>query len=205
MKKLKEGDITDHRLYCGKVKRLAVALTNHGCTKQEAEEFISSAKGVLDADKRGIARWFRENLSRLEDRADFKQICEECACCLGGKREAAARQIFKEEPDLKSRVNRLLKTPLIIGCGGEMLDEKTFTVHFFPKQDYYVCSCLRLQPSQMDQSMPDSYCYCCCGHIKHHIQKALGYSVEVELITSALTTSCKEGCTFCVKIGEPLS
>lgn len=199
-KRLREGDLPDAKAYAGKVKRLALALMRHGEEKEAALGFIASAKGILDADKAGMARWFAENLPKLEGRADYKAICEDCACCLGGKRAEAARAIFLEEATLEGRIRRLLATPLVIGCRGEVVDPRHFTVNFYPEQGYYKCSCLRFEEGKQPCDIPAGYCYCCCGHLKHHIQKALGQPVEVALRSSSLTTHGKEPCRFLVTV-----
>ena len=44
--------------------------------------------------------------------------------------------------------------------------------------------------------MPVSYCYCCAGHIKRHVQTALGRKLGVRAISTALSTAGKKGCVF---------
>lgn len=199
-KKLRESDIADAGMYAGKIKRLALALIKHGSTVEEAESFIASAKGVTDKNKEQVADWFCENLPKLEAREDYKEICEDCACCLGGKRYEAARAIFSEEPTLEARIKRLINTPFIVGYRGETVDDKTFIVRFFPECEFYRCSCLKFPRGKQKRPMPEGYCYCCGGHLKHHIQKALGCAVEVEFITSSLVTMGAEGCRFKVTL-----
>lgn len=197
---MREGSLPDAKLYSGKVKRLALSMIKRGYTLREAMDFVSSAKGILDKDNYALMNWFTENLPALENRENFKELREDCACCLGGKREAAARAIFKENPDRASRMEALMSNPLIVGYRGEKIDENSFYVSFYPEMEYYRCSCLRPEKGKQTAPMPRGYCYCCCGHLKHHVQKALGCEVQVELITSALTTLGKEGCRFLVKV-----
>ncbi len=200
MKKYIESDIPDSRQYAGKIKRLAIALIKHGYTFDDAVAFISSAKGITDEKKTEIAIWFAENLKKLENRDDYKEICEDCACCLGGKRYAAAREIFKSTDSLAERIDKLLRTPVVIGYAGKKIDENSFEVYFYPQQEYYRCPCLRFDEGKQPVAMPEGYCYCCAGHLKHHIEGALGRKVKVTMKASSLTSFGKEGCRFLVEI-----
>lgn len=202
MKALREKDIPDASMYPGKVKRLALAMIKRGCSREDAFAFITSAKGISDRDKPAVAAWFAQNLPKLPGELGGKALHEDCACCLGGKRYEEAKRIFAEEPNLSSRIRRLLKTPLIVGYSGEVLDAQRFAVAFFPEMEYYRCPCLQFEKGKQPIAMSKEYCYCCCGHLKHHISKALGCHVEVELVTSSLTTFGKEGCRFLVHVKE---
>jgi len=197
---MKEKDIPNGHLYPGKVKRLAISMTKHGYRQADALAFIASAEGISDKDKPSIARWFSENLPKLEPRPDYQSICEGCACCLGGKRLEEAKRIHAEEPSLAARINRLLSAPDIMGFWGEKISETTFEVRFFGEQAYYRCPCLKFEKGQQEAPLPEGYCYCCAGHLKHHIQKALGCPVEVTFLTGSLTTMGRESCRFRVDI-----
>jgi hypothetical protein len=95
-----------------------------------------------------------------------------------------------------------MRASIIMGHHCEMLDENSFVVHFFPTLSYYRCPCLRFEEGKQEVSMPESYCYCCGGHLKHHIGNALGCKVSATLLANALTSFGKEGCRFRVDISQ---
>lgn len=47
-----------------------------------------------------------------------------------------------------------------------------------------------------------TYCYCCGGHIKHHLQIALGRSLVLKVRSSALSSGHKRPCSFLFTIKE---
>ena len=196
MSKMRERDIPNARQYAGKFKRLAISMIQNGYDKDEVLRFIASAEGITDEKKAEIGRWFKDNLPKLEGNPHFRAICEGCACCLGGKREALARQIFSEEETLDQRIARLIQSPLIVGWRGEMIDDRSFFIRFAPEQDFYRCPCLRFDEGKQPFLMPESYCWCCGGHMKHHIENALGTPVEVTFVSSSLTSMGRENCVF---------
>ena len=44
--------------------------------------------------------------------------------------------------------------------------------------------------------MSKTYCYCCGGHIKHHLETILGKKLNVEIINSALMSMGEKSCKF---------
>lgn len=202
MPTMRECDIPNAKMYAGKFKRLALSMVCCGTSKEDAMRFISSAEGITDDKKTEIGAWFRDNLPKLKDNPNYRPICEGCACCLGGKREALAREIFKTEPTLDARIRRLIASPLIVGYKGEMISDRSFYIYFAPKQDFYRCPCLGFDEGKQPFLMPESYCWCCGGHMKHHIGKALGTPVDVTFVSSSLTSMGRENCVFRVDIKE---
>lgn len=204
MARRKESDIPDYRAYPYKAARLALSLERHGVPFEEALDFIAGSKGIGQKDRRRLADWFRSNLPILETKypEQARSICEGCACCLGGKRLALAKEIYWTYDTLEARIKALLETPYIIGCYGETLDARSFLVNFFPRQDFYRCPCLRLEEGEQAEALPASYCWCCGGHLKHHISAALGTAVETELVSSALCSCGREPCVFKISVAE---
>lgn len=194
MQKIRENDLPHAKEYAGKVKRLAISLIRHGYNFDQAVAFIESARGIKEDNKAGLAIWFHDNLPKLENSKQYKSICEACACCLGGKRKAAALAINKECQTVAERVARFIKTPYIVGDHGEIIDDHTFIVYYFNERTFYRCPCLKFEENTQPVDIPEGYCYCCCGHLAHHAETALGKHVNVELITSSLCTKGQEGC-----------
>lgn len=202
---MKEKDIPDSKLYPGHIRRLAVSLADNGMTSSEAISFILSAKGIDEHDKQAVARWFSENLPKLDEKFDsssIKSIREECACCKGGERHKLAVAIKAQNEDLKHRLIALSKCNIIIGDSIEILSDNTFRVRFQPQGDYYRCSCFGFNKGDQQFEMPQSYCSCCGGHIKRHCETALGQKLEENMISSSLTSFGTKPCIFELKLAK---
>jgi hypothetical protein len=72
-------------------------------------------------------------------------------------------------------------------------------VQFAPEGlPHYGCVCLR----KAKEPISITYCYCCGGHIKHHLQIALGCKLECQVRSSALSSGGKKPCSFLFRIME---
>ena len=66
-------------------------------------------------------------------------------------------------------------------------------VCFAPEgQEHYRCVCL----PKAREPLPVTYCYCCEGHVKHHLQAALGRKLAGVVRSSALSSGGAKPCTF---------
>jgi hypothetical protein len=78
-----------------------------------------------------------------------------------------------------------------------LTDEGEVLVSFSPEGlDKYRCVCL---PKATDP-VSITYCYCCGGHVKHHLQTALGRKLQMKVRSSALASGGKRPCTFLLSI-----
>jgi hypothetical protein len=141
------------------------------------------------------AGWMRTAMLKMDQSLDLdirKQVREGCACCLGGKRLEISRAIARENHTLASRISAASRANLVFGhsvteVGGEVL------VHFAPGgQDRHRCVCL----PKAEEPISITYCYCCGGHVKHHLQIALGEKLDCEVASSALSSGGKEPCVY---------
>jgi len=74
-----------------------------------------------------------------------------------------------------------------MGENGEIL------VRFAPEGlDRYRCVCL----PKAEKPLPITYCYCCGGHVKHHLQIALGRNLDCTVLSSALSSAGQRPCKF---------
>jgi hypothetical protein len=144
------------------------------------------------------ADWMREAMLRMNKLLDVqtrKAVREGCACCLGGKRLKTSLRITKENGSLEDRVKAANEAKYI----GQvtMQENGEFLVRFYPEGlEHYRCVCL----PQADKPLPITYCFCCGGHVKHHLQIALGRELDCTTRSSALSSGGKLPCTFSFKI-----
>lgn len=193
----------------GTVAKLAESLTYHGVPPQKIEEILAggeliykSSKPLAKSDFVGGAM---RRMGRLLDRESCRTIREASACCLGGKRLEESRRIAKENATLEERIAAANDTKLVFGHSVVLQPDGTILVSFSPPGlDYYRCACLA-KPSQ---PIPLTYCDCCGGHVKHHLQIALGRKLTCRALTSSLSSGGSLPCTFqlsLVQLGAAVS
>ncbi len=158
------------------------------------ENIIRSTKPVKSAD------WMREAMTKMDELLDLetrKTVREGCACCLGGKRLKISKAIAKDNETLEARIKAANEAHFVFGHGVTMMENGKIIVRFFPEGlDHYRCACM----PQADKPLPISYCFCCGGHAKHHLQIALGRELDCTVLSSALASGGKEPCAFSFRI-----
>lgn len=141
-------------------------------------------------------RWFAGAIERIDallDEPTRHAVMERCACCLGGRRLELSRAIARDHETLDERVAAANATPFVFGHSVEHVAVDRFVVRFSPEDlERYHCVCLR----GAEGTVSSTYCYCCGGHIKHHLQHALGLKLKVEVLSSALSSGGESGCAF---------
>jgi len=146
------------------------------------------------------ADWMREamlKMNRLLDIETRKAVREGCACCLGGRRFKTSQAIAKENKTLEERINAANEAKYVGHL--TMMDNGEILASFAPEGlDHYRCYCL----PQAKKPLPITYCFCCGGHVKHHLQIALGRELDCTTRSSALSSGGKNPCTFSFRIKE---
>lgn len=181
----------------GKIQRLYDNLQKNQIATEIVDEIMKDGERIKQTDKNDKkSKWFYSAMKTMDEKLDPPtryKIREECACCLGGKRHELCRQINKNQASTKSRVDAADRTKFVFGNSLREIEKGRYEVSFFPESlERKQCVCLKDLP----EAMSITYCYCCAGHVKHHLQTLLGQKLEVNVITSALSTKGHEGCRF---------
>jgi hypothetical protein len=141
--------------------------------------------------------WLRgamERMDELLDPATRAVVREGCACCLGGKRDEMSKAIGKNHASLQERIAAANEAHYVFGHSVTLQPDGRVLVCFAPEgQASYRCSCLG---NHAGEPFSLTYCACCGGHIKHHLQQALGHRLSCEPLTSALASSGQVPCSF---------
>ncbi len=181
----------------GRVRTLARELKAGDVPEQTREAILAGGEQLgasTPADRK--ARWFAGAMERMDallDEPTRHAIRERCACCLGGKRLELSRAIARDHETLAERVAAANATPFVFGHSVEQVTVDRFVVRFSPEgRDEYQCVCLR----GAEGPVSETYCYCCGGHVKHHLQHALGLKLKVKVLSSALSSGGESGCAF---------
>lgn len=181
----------------GRIDILARKLEEAGVAPETIEAIMEGGESIL----RGIspekkADWMRECMARMDLLLDTKtrrSVRESCACCLGGKRLEMVKAIGKTGGSLAESISAANEARLVFGHSVEMQEDGRILVRFSPEGlPEYRCVCL----PKSRKPVSKTYCYCCGGHVKHHLQIALGKKLECEVQSSALSSGGKRPCSF---------
>jgi len=188
---------TEGRKPYGKVRSLYEALLCNEVSEEKVSRIMEGCGEITEKStpaKR--AAWIAHAMEKLDNELPLeerRQIREFSACCLGGKREKLSKAIAAEGGSLGERVAKANQTPYVFGHGVKLLDDGRIQVQFFPDgKESYSCVCLK----GAKEPMSTTYCMCCGGHIKHHLQTVLEKELECEIIHTPLSTGGKKPCTM---------
>jgi hypothetical protein len=181
----------------GRIKVLAEKLAAAGIPESAAARILEGGDAIRKtASPERKAEWMAEAMRRMDELLDeptCHAVREGCACCLGGVRLKLSKAIAKDHETLEDRVRAANETPRVFGYSVNLTDDGQVLVSFFPEgQEHYRCVCL----PKAKEPISITYCYCCGGHVKHHLQIALGRKLEVEARSSALASGGTQPCTF---------
>lgn len=181
----------------GRVKVLAEKLEKHGIAPEIAGQILAGGEDIgKSAKPEKKAEWFKVAMDRMDallDPAIRQAVREDCACCLGGKRHDICRAIARNCTTFEEKIAAANESPYVFGRGVSLEDDGRILVRFEDDgKENYRCVCM---PKAREPFSP-TYCYCCGGHIKHHLQTALGVKLKCEVRSTALTSGGKTPCSF---------
>lgn len=181
----------------GRIAKLAKSLEGAGIAPEIRAQILQGGEAILKATPpAGKADWLRGAMLRMDallEQDTRRAVRGACACCLGGKRDKLSKAIAKEQATLEERVAAANATRFVFGHSVALQPDGRVLVSFFPQGlEHYRCPCL----PQAREPLPITYCYCCGGHVKHHLQNALGRRLSCEVRSSALSSGGKLPCTF---------
>jgi hypothetical protein len=179
-----------------RIRVLATKLAEFGIPQDIADKILDGGELILRSTKPDKkADWMRESMSKMDALLDPQiryAIRESCACCLSGKRLQISKGIAKNHQSLEDRIEAANKAKFVFGHSVTQEDGK-IVVRFFPKgQESYRCVCM----PKANEPISITYCYCCGGHVKHHLQTALGRKLSCQVQSSPLSSGGKDPCTF---------
>jgi hypothetical protein len=181
----------------GRIGILAESLTHAGIDPDIVDTIMEGGaairRGTPPLQKR---EWLRGAMLRMDESLDIdtrRSVREACACCLGGKRLETVKAIAQQNDTLEARIAAANAARLVFGHSVTLQDDGRVRVCFFPDgMAAYRCPCLT--PAKEPLSI--TYCFCCGGHVKHHLQIALGRKMTCEVQASALSSGGTQPCTF---------
>jgi hypothetical protein len=166
----------------------------HKSIMENAEKIKPSSKPIE------IAEWcFKamDTMDKLLDDLTKQQVREDCACRLGGKQGKLCKEIHKKYLTAEERIEAINETHSVFGHEIKITGKGKYEVKFHGEskpEKRCVCSNFRL--NGLNKKWSKTWCYCCGGHVKHHLETLLGKKIKVKVISSALTSMGKKDCHF---------
>jgi hypothetical protein len=188
----------------GRIGKLAESLEMHQVDAGIVDQIMQGGENIRNNSKpEAKADWLRTAMLRMDELLEANMrhaVREACACCLGGKRLKVSKQIARDHDTLQERIEAANQARFVFGHSVRLQDDGTVVVCFFDEADgqTYRCPCL----PHAKEPLPITYCYCCGGHVKHHLQTALGRPMQVEVISSALSSGGTQPCKFLFTLNE---
>jgi hypothetical protein len=184
----------------GKIKRLSESLLKNKVPKNKYNQIMKHGEIIKKtSNNKEKALWFYNAMNIMDQLLDIderKKIREDCACCLSGKRQIICKNANRESDTIELRIKAVNDTNYVFGNGVKKLGKGKYEVSFF-NEDLPIKQCVCIK--DLESAMSKTYCYCCGGHVKHHLETVLGSKLEVEVISSALSSKGKKNCRFILK------
>jgi hypothetical protein len=181
----------------GRIAKLADSLADAGIDAGVTAEIMAGGEEIsLKSSGKAKAEWFSGAMQRMNQLLPLETrhaVREACACCLGGQRLKLSQAIARRGGTLEERVAAANETRMVFGHSVSLEADGRIIVRFAPDENKdNRCVCL----PKAEGTVPVTYCYCCGGHIKHHLQIALDRELEMTVRSSALSSAGKRPCSF---------
>lgn len=187
----------------GRIHTLARNLEKAEIAQELIDQIMEGGEAIrrsTNSEKK--AEWMKGAMLRMDnllDRETRHSVREACACCLGGKRLKIAKGISRENEKLEDRIKAANEARYVFGHSVAMMEDGRILVCFWPAGlTEYRCVCL----PKAKEPLSITYCYCCGGHVKHHLQIALDRKLACRVRSSALSSGGRKPCTFIFSIEE---
>ena len=181
----------------GRIRKLAESLQEFGIAEDILARIMEGGEDIRKTTKPDKkAEWMKHAMERMDRLLDKETRCavrEACACCLGGRRHKLAKENADKFATLVERIAAADDAHFVFGNGVILHDDGSIAVQFDVEgKPQYRCVCL----PKAKEPISITYCYCCGGHVKHHLQTALGFALQCTVRSSALSSGGKKPCTF---------
>ena len=186
-----------------RIEVLAAQLGKAGIKQEIIDKIMEGGENILHKTSPAKkADWMLEAMLRMDKFLDLKTsktVREACACRLTGSPLKASQKIARENKSLEDRIKAANKAISVYGGCIRMQENGEVLMRFAAEGlDHYRCPCL----PGADKPLPVTYCFCCGGHVKYHLQIQLGQELDYTIQSTALSSGGKLPCTFSLRIKE---
>ena len=181
----------------GKIGKLAENLEKNNIDKEIIGRIMFDGDKIKQTDtNEKKSEWFYDAMARMDNELSESiryKIRQACACCLGGKRNIVCKEINKKYTSVEEKIEAANNSKLVFGNGVKIISPGKYEVSFFPDEwEEKKCPCIK----DLKKEMSLTYCYCCGGHVRYHLETVLGKKLRVKVLETALTTLSKKSCRF---------
>ena len=147
---------------------------------------------------------FIDQMDRLLSPEQCLSIMEQQGCVKTRKSDVANRAFGLKYADKtieeKIKLRSEAKIPYYWPC--QLNNDGTLTVpEGSSEEGNYKCGCHGIRKLTEPVKISITYCGCCAGHHRHHLQNALGVKLRLKkIVSSAIGSNGKKGCEFLFEI-----
>ncbi|MHB0877607.1 MAG: DUF6144 family protein [Anaerolineae bacterium] len=186
-----------------RIRALRRELAKAKVPQEAIDRITEGGEAVLDDSPAAAkATWMAEAMRRMDALLDYdtrRKVREGCACCLGSKRGDLMKAVARQGGSLEERIAAASEAKLVFPMGVQLQDDGRILVRFGPEGPAtFDCPCIRQSPERISIT----YCQCCGGHVKHHLQTALSCKLDCEAQTSVLASGGQDVCSFLLTVRE---
>ena len=188
----------------GLINSLNQSLEKNGIDKKFYKKIIESAELVKPSSKSiVVAEWCYNAMNVMDKLLDEKtrqKVREDCACRLGGKQEKLCKEANKNNLTSEERIKAINETHQVFGYEIKITEKGKYEVKFHDDMETeFKCVCSHFRLNGLNKEWSKTWCYCCGGHVKHHLETLLGKKLDITVISSALSSIGKKNCHFELK------
>jgi hypothetical protein len=147
---------------------------------------------------------FINQMDKLLTPEQCLSIMEQQGCCKTGKSDEANRAFGLKyaEKTIEEKINLLSKANIPYSVPCQLNNDDTLTVFWGSGEEgNYQCVCYGIKKLTEPVKISRTYCGCCGGHVRHHLQNALGVGLRLKKIVSSPNSSNgKKRCEFLFEI-----
>ena len=184
----------------GNIKSLDQSLVKNGIDIDTRKKIMKSGELIKGTSKpEELAEWCFNAMTKIDELLDEKtkqKVREDCACCLGGKREKLCEEINKKFTKDEDRIKAVNESHFVFGHEIKTMGKGKYDVKFKDDNEpEKKCDCLGGRLNGLNKNWSKTWCYCCGGQVKNHLEVLLGKKFKVKIITTALSNKGKN-CYF---------
>lgn len=144
------------------------------------------------------------NLDSILENETKIEVMDWCGCCKGGQRDKDCKNYAKTSKGLplNERIQGLSGIQYIGIARPRLNEDGTITAGVYWEADgIYKCPCPNFNDVKLSEPVSLTYCYCCVGHFRHHLQNALQRQLKIkEIRSTALNSIGGKPCEFIFEI-----
>ena len=145
---------------------------------------------------------FIDQMDKLLSPEQCLSIMEQQGCCKTGKNDVATRAFGLEHANktIEEKLKLLPKSEIPYNFPCQLNNDGTLTAFL----ENYRCGCYGIRKLTEPVKISRTYCGCCGGFMRHHLQNALGVGIRLkEIISSPNSSNGKKRCEFLFEIMKP--